>query len=146
VAIDAKCILQALDRSSWRALQAAAPTTPQTRRARRVWRPQTRRAPADADEAFTQVEKAVKPFWCSNAYSHLGDMAHAGNIDTMKLRVREYCGVMTRWPGSTKKTMNRWVDTQKWCQNTRLTPINATWLRAQACAAAVFEGWNKGRS
>ncbi len=102
--------------------------------------------PADADEAFTQVEKAVKPFWCSNAYSHLGDMAHAGNIDTMKLRVREYCGVMTRWPGSTKKTTNRWVDTQKWCQNTRLTPINTTWLRAQACAAAIFEGWNKGRS
>jgi hypothetical protein len=53
--------------------------------------------PVDADAAFMQVEKAVTPFWCSNAYSDIGDMATSGNIDTMKLRVHEYRGVMTTW-------------------------------------------------
>jgi hypothetical protein len=62
-----------------------------------VTAPSSSTPPVDANAAFTQVEDAVKPFWCSNAYSDIGDMAHAGNIDTMKLRVHEYPGVMTTW-------------------------------------------------
>jgi hypothetical protein len=53
--------------------------------------------PVDVEAAFAQVKEAVKPFWCSNAYSDMGDMAHAGNIDAMRLRVHEYRGVMTTW-------------------------------------------------
>ncbi len=53
--------------------------------------------PVDVEAAFAQVKEAVKPFWCSDAYSDMGDMAHAGNIDAMRLRVHEYRGVMTTW-------------------------------------------------
>jgi hypothetical protein len=53
--------------------------------------------PVDVEAAFAQVKEAVKPFWCSNAYSDMGDMAHAGNIDTMRLRVDEYRVVMRTW-------------------------------------------------
>ena len=53
--------------------------------------------PVDVDAAFAQLLKAVKPFWCSSAYSDIGDMAEAGDVDTMKIRVHEYRGVMTTW-------------------------------------------------
>jgi hypothetical protein len=62
-----------------------------------VTAPSSSTPPVDVEAAFAQVEDAIKPFWCSNAYSDIGDMAHAGNIDTMKLRVHEYRGVMTTW-------------------------------------------------
>jgi hypothetical protein len=53
--------------------------------------------PVDVEAAFAQVKDAIEPFWCSNAYSDMGDMAQAGNIATMRLRVHEYRGVMTTW-------------------------------------------------
>jgi hypothetical protein len=59
--------------------------------------PSSSSPPVDVETAFAQVKEAVKPFWCSNAYSDMGDMAHAGNIDAMRLRVHEYRGVMTTW-------------------------------------------------
>jgi hypothetical protein len=62
-----------------------------------VTAPGPSRPPVDVEAVFVQVKDAVKPFWCSNAYSDIGDMAHAGNIDTMRLRVPEYRGVMTTW-------------------------------------------------
>jgi hypothetical protein len=51
----------------------------------------------DVDAAFAQFLKAEELFWCSNAYSDIGAMADAGDVDTMKLRVHEYRGVMTTW-------------------------------------------------
>jgi hypothetical protein len=62
-----------------------------------VTAPSSSTPPVDVEATFAQVEEAVKPFWCSNAYSDMGDMAHAGNIDAMRLRVLEYRGVMTTW-------------------------------------------------
>jgi hypothetical protein len=59
--------------------------------------PTTSSKAVDVDAAFAQYLKAVTPFWCSNAYFDIGDMADAGNVDTMKLRVHEYRGVMTTW-------------------------------------------------
>jgi hypothetical protein len=53
--------------------------------------------PVDVEAAFAQVKEAAKPFCCSNAYSDMGDMAHAANIDAMRLRVDEYRGVMRTW-------------------------------------------------
>jgi hypothetical protein len=53
--------------------------------------------PVDVDAAFAQFLKAVKPFWCSSAYSDIGEMADAGDVGAMKVRVHEYRGVMMTW-------------------------------------------------
>jgi hypothetical protein len=70
---------------------------PQASSASSVTAPGPSSPPVDVEAAFAQVKEAVKPFWCSNAYSDMGDMADAGNIDAMRLRVHEYRGVMTTW-------------------------------------------------
>jgi hypothetical protein len=103
--IDAQCILQvwisvvgiAVVTSVAVCGGSDAPQASSASSASSVAAPSPSRPPVDANAAFAQVEKAVKPFWCSNAYSDIGDMADAGNIDTMKLRVHEYRGVMTTW-------------------------------------------------
>ncbi len=53
--------------------------------------------PVDVDAAFAQFLKAVKPYWCSSAYSDIGEMAEAGDVGTMKVRVHEWRGVMMTW-------------------------------------------------
>jgi hypothetical protein len=52
--------------------------------------------PVDVDAAFAQFMKAVKPFWCASGFPS-GEMAEAGDVGTMKVRVHEYRGVMTTW-------------------------------------------------
>jgi hypothetical protein len=51
----------------------------------------------DVDASFAQFAKAVKPFWCSDAYDDMANAHDADTLDVMNARVHEYRGVMTTW-------------------------------------------------
>jgi hypothetical protein len=74
-----------------------APGAPGAPSASSVAAPSPSSPPVDVDAAFAQFMKAVKPFWCSSAYTDIGEMAEAGDVGTMKVRVHEYRGVMMTW-------------------------------------------------
>jgi hypothetical protein len=53
--------------------------------------------PVDADAAFAQYLKAVKPFWCGSGFSGFRELIDAGAVGTIKDGVNEYRGVMMTW-------------------------------------------------
>jgi hypothetical protein len=46
----------------------------------------------DVDAAFAQYMKAVKPFWCASGFPDIKE-----TVDTIKVRVHDYRGVMMTW-------------------------------------------------
>jgi hypothetical protein len=54
-------------------------------------------SPVDVDAAFGEFLNAEKSLWCSSEYSDFSYMTDVGDVDTIKIRVHEYRGVITTW-------------------------------------------------